>query len=90
MDRSDIGAAARAGGIVFVGKLFTWGMRLVLAVLLARLLGASDYGLYTIALSVVAVASALSVFGLDAAMIRFVAIAVARGDEARARGTAQV
>ena len=90
MDQSDIGTAARAGGIVFVGKLFTWGMRLVLAVLLARLLGASDYGLYTIALSVVAVASALSVFGLDAAMIRFVAIAVARGDEARARGTAQV
>ena len=90
MDQSDIGAAARAGGIVFIGKVFTWGMRLVLAVLLARFLGASDYGLYTIALSVAAVASALSVFGLDAAMIRFVAIAIARGDEARARGIAQV
>ena len=38
MDQGDVGAAARAGGIVFGGKLFAWGARFALALLLALLL----------------------------------------------------
>lgn len=90
MDRGDVGAAARAGGIVFAGKLFAWGARFALAILLARLLGADGYGLYAIALSIATVASAMAVFGLDAAMIRYVAVFAARGDVPRLRGAVQV
>lgn len=90
MDRTDVTAAARGGGVVFGGKLFAWGARFVLAVLLARLLGAIEYGLYTVALSIAAVVSALAVFGLDAAMIRYLAIFSSRGDSARMRGSLQV
>lgn len=90
MDQRDVGAAARAGGIVFGGKLFAWGARFALAILLARLLGVDGYGLYAIALSVATVASAIAVFGLDAAMIRYVAVFAARGDAARLGGAVQV
>ncbi|MEJ7802854.1 MAG: oligosaccharide flippase family protein [Candidatus Limnocylindria bacterium] len=90
MDRTDVTAAARGGGIVFGGKLFAWGARFVLAIALARLLGAGQYGLYTVALSIAAVVSAMAVFGLDAAMIRYLAIFAARGDGARMRGSIQV
>ncbi len=90
VDGGDVGSAARAGGIVFGGKLFAWGARFVLAVLLARLLGAESYGLYAVALSVATVASAMAVFGLDAAMIRYVAVFAARGDVDRLRGSVQV
>ncbi|MEO5987233.1 MAG: flippase [Candidatus Limnocylindria bacterium] len=90
MNRRHVAAAARGGGIVFGGQLFAWGARFVLAVVLARLLGASNYGLYTVTLAVAAVVSALAVFGLDAAMIRYVSIYMARNDAARLRGTLQL
>lgn len=90
VDRADVGAAARAGGIVFGGKLFAWGARFALAILLARLLGVDGYGLYAIALSVATVASAIAVFGLDAAMIRYVAVFAAREDAGSLRGAVQI
>ncbi|MGH2381976.1 MAG: oligosaccharide flippase family protein [Candidatus Limnocylindria bacterium] len=90
MNRTDVTAAARGGGIVFGGKLFAWGARFVLAVLLARLLGAAEYGLYTVALSIAAVGSALAVFGLDSAMIRYLSIFAGRGDRERMRGSLQI
>ena len=90
MHRTDVSAAARGGGIVFGGKLFAWGARFVLAVLLARLLGAAEYGLYTVALSIAAVGSALAVFGLDSAMIRYLSVYAARGDGPRMRGSLQI
>ena len=42
--------AAKGGGMVFAGRLFVWGSRFGMAVLLARLLGADQYGLYNITL----------------------------------------
>ena len=66
MDRTDVTAAARGGGIVFGGKLFAWGARFVLAIALARLLGAGQYGLYTVALSIAAVVSSPAISGTSA------------------------
>ena len=37
--------AAKGGGITFAGKLFTFGCRLIITFLLARMLGAEQYGL---------------------------------------------
>lgn len=81
---------AKGGGITFVGKLFTYANRLVITVILARLLGASEYGLYNLALSVLTVAAGLSMFGLDAAVVRYVAIFARRRDEAGVWGMLQV
>jgi O-antigen/teichoic acid export membrane protein len=76
--------------MVFAGRLFVWGTRFGLAVLLARLLGADSYGLYNIALTVATLGSALSVIGLDSALVRYVAVYARRGDRAGLLGTLRV
>ena len=81
---------AKGGGITFVGKLFLAGARFVTAVLLARLLGAEQYGLYNLALSTGTLASGLALLGLDDAVLRYVAISTGRQDDARSWGTLQV
>jgi O-antigen/teichoic acid export membrane protein len=82
--------AAKGGSITFAGKLFTFGCRLVITFLLARLLGAGDYGLYNLSLTVLSVAAALAAFGLDTAMVRYIAMFAHRRDEARVWGTIQI
>jgi O-antigen/teichoic acid export membrane protein len=54
------------------------------------MLGAEQYGLYSLALSVANIAIGLSIFGLDAALVRYVAIQAGRRDEAGIWGTLQV
>ena len=58
--------------------------------LLARWLGATNYGLYILSVSVAFAASSIASLGLDTAMERFIAVFTRRGDEAGARGTLQV
>ena len=51
----EILVAAKGGGIAFLGRVFAWGARLVLAVLLAHTLDADGYGLYNLALIIATV-----------------------------------
>lgn len=81
---------AVGGGITFAGKLFTFACRLVITFLLARLLGATQYGMYNLALTALTLAAALAAFGLDTTMVRYVATFRRRGDEARLWGTIQI
>jgi O-antigen/teichoic acid export membrane protein len=73
-------AAARGGGAVFAGRLFAWGSRFLLAVILARSLGDVDYGRYSLALAVATVVASFAILGLDSAIVRFGAIFRGRGD----------
>jgi O-antigen/teichoic acid export membrane protein len=82
--------AAKGGGITFAGKLFTFGCRLVITLLLARMLGAGQYGLYNLGLTALTVTAALAAFGLDTALVRYIAVYVNRRDEARVWGTIQI
>jgi O-antigen/teichoic acid export membrane protein len=82
--------AAKGGGVVFAGRLFTWGMRFALAVLLARTLGAHDYGVYNLALTTGTILGAFAVLGLDAALVRYVAIFSARSEPSRLRGAIEI
>jgi O-antigen/teichoic acid export membrane protein len=88
--QGDLVAAAKGGGVVFAGRLFAWGSRFALAVLLARLLGSDQYGFYNAALSVAAIAASFSIIGLDAALVRYAAVFSARGDESRLWGSLQL
>jgi O-antigen/teichoic acid export membrane protein len=82
--------AAKGGGITFAGKLFTFACRLVITFLMARFLGAGQYGLYNLALTSLTVAAALAAFGLDTALVRYIAMFAHRGDSARVWGTLQL
>ncbi|HET6380055.1 MAG TPA: oligosaccharide flippase family protein [candidate division Zixibacteria bacterium] len=89
MAQGDLLEAAKGGGAVFAGRLFAWGSRFVLGVLLARLLGSEEYGLYNTALSLAAIATSFAVVGLDAALVRYASIFSARDDEPGLRGAMQ-
>ena len=58
--------------------------------MLARLLGAGDYGLYVLAVSAATIFAGLAALGLDDAMTRYVAILFGRQDRMGVRGTIQV
>lgn len=82
--------AAKGGGIVFVGSVFQLGSRFFIGILLARLLGPEQLGLYNLALTAVAVASSLASLGLRPAMVRYVSLFNGRRDTAGLWGTLQV
>ncbi len=88
--RDDLFVAAKGGGIVFLGRLFAWGSRFVIAIFLARLLGAEEYGLLSLALATATIVSSFAILGLDAALVRFTAVFVGRGDLSSLYGTLQL
>jgi O-antigen/teichoic acid export membrane protein len=83
-------AVAKGGGVIFTGKLFLDAVRFITAFFLARLLGAKDYGMYSLALSATNIGVGLSLLGLDAALIRYVAVMVGRKDDESVWGTIQL
>ncbi len=78
--------AARGSGVLAFGRFFDLGGRLIVALILARLLGAEQYGVYNLVMSAATLATAIGVFGLDDAMLRYVAIYAGRKDDARLWG----
>jgi O-antigen/teichoic acid export membrane protein len=81
---------AKGGGIVFAGKLFLSFSRLITVILLARILGTEQYGLYNLALSAANVVLGIAILGLDSALVRYVAIYSSRRDEAGLWGAIQI
>jgi O-antigen/teichoic acid export membrane protein len=82
--------AAKGGGIVFAGSLFTYGVRFFIGLLLARLLGAEQLGLYDLALTAATVAAGLTQFGFKAALVRYVSLFASRKDREGLWGTLQI
>ncbi len=82
--------AAKGGGITIVGKLFKVGSRVVIAVCLARLLGAEQFGFYNLSLTVVEIAAGLAGLGMGTAMVRYIPHFRSRGDEAGLWGMLQL
>ncbi len=80
----------RGGGITLFGKLFSNASRFITALILARFIGAEQYGLYQLSLNTVTLVSGVALLGLDTALVRFVAIAAARRDQKRLWGVLQI
>lgn len=89
-DSKHLFETARAGSFVAGGHFFELGSRFFIALLLARWLGAEDYGLYILAVSAATLFAGVSMLGLDRAMIRYVAIMANRSDRAGLLGTLQI
>lgn len=81
---------AKGGSIIFIGKLFVFISGFFTAFILARYLGAEHYGLYKLAITTVAIASSLTLSGLDIGLIRYVSIFFNRNDVAKLWGTLQI
>ena len=71
--------AAKGGSIVFSGNVAQCVLRAVLAVVLARLLGTEEFGLYNLALAVFFLSVDVSILGLPFALVKFVPENIRRG-----------
>jgi O-antigen/teichoic acid export membrane protein len=87
---TDVVGIARGTGFLAGGSFFDFAARFVIGILLARLLGPADYGLYQLATSAAALFAGVSSLGLDDAMVRYVAILSARRDRPGVWGSIQI
>lgn len=78
---------ARGGGIAFVGNMVDKGLRFPLEILLARVLGAGDYGSYSLGYGLSIIAGQISMLGLPSGIVRFGALYRGAGDTRRVKGT---
>jgi len=83
-------STAKGSGILAAGKIVETGGRFVVAVLLARILGADQFGQYTLALATTALVASIGKVGMDSAVVRFVAVFSGNKDEAGIWGVLQI
>jgi O-antigen/teichoic acid export membrane protein len=83
-------AAAKGSGVKFVGMLFAYVVRFVLGILMARLMGAEQYGLYSLADVTFYTIIGLAMLGLINALVRYISMFASRRDEASVWGTLQL
>lgn len=86
----DILTAAKGGGILFVGRLFEYTVRIVFSIVVARSLGAEQYGLYSLGYALVPILSMLALLGLQTGMVRYMPTAIRQRDDAGVWGIIQV
>lgn len=78
--------AARGGGISFAGQLFQYGSSFIFSFIVARFLGAEDYGTYRLALTITTVVGAFSFLGLNGGVARYLPIYRSRGETLKVAG----
>ena len=83
-------ATAKGTSFLAGGSFFEFAARFFIALLLARNLGAGDYGLYVLSISAASIFAGISLLGLDDAMVRYVAILSGRRDRGGVWGTIQI
>ena len=88
--QANVGTVLRGGSITVFGKMFNNVIRLVLAIILARVLGTVQLGYYSLSLSTLNIAMGVALFGLDAAVVRFVAVMQSRQDDQKTWESIQI
>jgi O-antigen/teichoic acid export membrane protein len=82
--------AAKGGGISFAGKMFEYIIRFVFSILVARTIGAQQFGLYTLGVTVAEIVTLFALLGLQTGMVRYLPIFIGRRDGASIWGIIQV
>jgi O-antigen/teichoic acid export membrane protein len=82
--------AAKGSGIKFFGMMCAYVVRFVLGILMARLMGAEQYGLYILADTTLYMIIGLARLGLTSALVRYLSMFASRRDEESVWGTLQV
>lgn len=88
--QQNILVAAKGGSVSFAGRLFEYAIRFVFSIIVANWIGAEQYGLYTLGLTIVPIASMLSLLGLQTGVVAFLPPAIHDKDESRIWGIIQV
>lgn len=88
--KQDVVTAAKGGSIIFAGSLFGYVMRFILGILLARYLGAEQFGLYDLTLTAITVTTTLATLGMGPTLVRYVSIFLSKKDSNSLWGTLQI
>lgn len=83
----DIGRIALAGGAILLASAFGSGLNYAFGMYLARRLGPSSFGLYTLGLALFQALSLIAVLGLDTGILKFVSEQTQLGRRSMARRT---
>jgi O-antigen/teichoic acid export membrane protein len=86
----DILTAAKGGGVSFAGRIFEYAVRFAFGVLVARVAGVEQYGLYILAITVALIATNTAMLGLQVGMVRYLPPAIRQKDDAAIWGIIQV
>ena len=78
---------AKGAGICFTGTFIGTALGYFSRMIIARFLGASDYGLISLGFAAMNIAAALSLLGYNTGILRFVSFYKGKGDEGRIKGT---
>jgi O-antigen/teichoic acid export membrane protein len=78
---------AKGGGITFIGQVIGKGIGFLFQILLARVLGASTYGVYALGHNVLGITHTFSLFGLYNGVVRFGSMYRSEGNRSRLKGT---
>ncbi len=76
----------KGAGVSFIGKLVSTGFKYFTQVVLAWLLGAEYFGLYTLGITIYHFGELFSRMGLDSGVVRYVSIYHGSGDTNRLKG----
>lgn len=80
-------SVARGAGIFFIGIIFGRFLGYLIRMVIARTLGAGNFGLISIAISVVEISATLALFGLPTALNRYIPFYASQRDLGKVRGT---
>lgn len=86
----NITSAAKGGGILLGGQLFAFAGRFITGIVLARFLGAQEYGLYNLTLTALEIIAGLASCGFAMTLVRYIPIFVSRQDKNRLWGLLQI
>lgn len=78
---------AKGAGIGLAGTFIGMALGYLSRMVIARFLGASDYGLISLAFAGMAIAATLSMVGLPAGILRYVSFYKGKKDKGRIKGT---
>jgi O-antigen/teichoic acid export membrane protein len=78
---------AKGAGIGFTGTFIGTALGYFSRIIIARFLGASDYGLISLGFAAMNIAAALSLLGFNTGIQRFVSFYKGKGDKGRIKGT---
>ncbi|HSM26096.1 MAG TPA: flippase [Anaerolineaceae bacterium] len=79
--QQNILTTAKGGSISFMGRTFEYLVRFIFSIVVARAIGAEQYGLYTLGLTIIPILSMLSLLGLQTGVVAYLAPAIRDNDE---------
>lgn len=85
--RRDLETIAQGGVALLLASVFGNGLSYVFGIVLARLLGPAEFGVYALALSIFNAMVLVALLGMDTGVIKFIAAHLAEGRTHHARAT---